>query len=594
MRGFMLRPQLNKYRKLIDYSGVWEFNVDPSAEGEQREWFKNFTGCFDIAVPGSWNEQLQEEGLLNYTGSAWYKKEFFLPDLNGEKYWLWIGSADYYAKIWLNGNFVCEHTGGFLPINLEITNFVRKDDNNRLIILVNNELTPETIPQGVHKQNFIDENRMREETFPAARFDFFPYGGIHRPVILYTTPADFISDVTVTSIVKSDSTAEVKVNTASAGTAGKIRARLIGNDDEIELTGIIKNNNSSLSFELDNCRLWSLSDPYLYDLVIELLNQDKPVDRYSLKIGVREVKVDGFKLLLNNKPVFLKGFGKHEDFPVTGKALNLSLLVKDFSILKWINANSFRTSHYPYAEEVLDLADKKGILVIDEVPAVSLDFRHVNEKTLINHKNSLKELIARDKNHPSVIAWALGNEPNLAGESEYHNGSGKKYWREIFEYAKTLDNTRPFTVPNCPRAGNEDPVYELSDFISLNRYYGWYENPGQIELGCKRMGDEMDFLAEKYRKPILVTEFGADTMAGYHSTDPSMFTEEYQSEFLKAYCELIESKDYTIGEHVWNFADFRTPQIFRRVVLNLKGVFTRTRDPKAAAFMLKKLWSQDK
>lgn len=318
------------------------------------------------------------------------------------------------------------------------------------------------------------------------------------------------------------------------------------------------------------------------------------IDEYTQEFGIREVKVEGNKLLLNNKSIFLKGFGKHEDFPILGKGLSLPLIVKDFSLLKWINANSFRTSHYPYAEEWLDYADREGILVIDEVPAVSLDFRKTTEQTLTNHKVFLQRLIDRDFNHPCVIMWATGNEPNLVGEESYYNGSGDKYWGEIYNYTKSLDSSRPITIPNCERAGIDDPVFNHSDVISLNRYYGWYENPGNLEIGLNRMEEEMDIIAEKYKKPIIVSEFGADTVSGLHSITDQMFTEEYQSKLLELYCKLIESKDYTVGEHVWNFADFKTPQHFRRVVNNLKGVFTRTRDPKQAAFTLKRIWAETK
>ena len=343
---------------------------------------------------------------------------------------------------------------------------------------------------------------------------------------------------------------------------------------------------------MKECKFWSIKNPYLYELKVMLLEQEDIVDEYSIRFGVREIKVEGNKLLLNNETVFLKGFGKHEDFPIIGKALNLPVLIKDFSLMKWINANSFRTSHYPYAEEWLDYADEHGFLVIDEVPAISLDFRKVTEKTLANHKEFLKKLIARDKNHPSVIMWAPGNEPNIVGEKSYYQGYGDRYWEEICNYTKSLDPTRPITVPNCQKGGTDDPVLKYSDVISLNRYYGWYENPGKLDEAIERFETEMDFIADKYNKPIIITEFGADTMPGFHSISDQMFTEEYQSNLIKRYCELIESKEYTVGEHVWNFADFKTPQHVKRVVLNLKGVFTRNRDPKLVAFTLKDIWSK--
>jgi beta-glucuronidase len=590
----MLRPQLNNFRFLFDQSGIWKFKLDPENIGEIKKWFNDFDSGIQVAVPGSWNEQIQENGSMDYLGSVWYSKNIFIPkSLSEQKIWLWIGSADYYCKVWLNGSLVCEHEGGFLPINFEITKTFEAGSVNKLVIKLNNELNSETIPQGVSKSNYIEENRRREETYPPARFDFFPYGGIQRPVYIYTTSQSFINDIRLRTFVGSGSKGivEVVVNSSSLGES-QVSCKLEGYGFSEQLKSVISNDKAEIVFNVNNCEFWSIDKPALYNLKVSLLNNLEIVDEYSLKVGIREIRLDGYKLLLNNKPVFLKGFGKHEDFPVIGRSLSNSILIKDFSLLKWINANSFRASHYPYAEEFLDIADEMGFLVIDEVPAVSLDFRHVTAKTLEAHKSMIKKLIDRDKNHPCVISWALGNEPNLAGEQEYHNGSGLNYWQEVFAFAKSLDSTRLFTVPNCPRAGFDDPVFKLSDYISLNRYYGWYEDPGQIKLGSERMEEEMEMLIKKYNKPIFVSEFGTDTVAGLHSISDQMFTEEYQAKFIEEYCKLIESKPYTIGEHVWNFADFRTPQIFRRVVNNLKGVFTRIREPKLAAFKLKEHWSK--
>jgi beta-glucuronidase len=303
--------------------------------------------------------------------------------------------------------------------------------------------------------------------------------------------------------------------------------------------------------------------------------------------------VEGDSLLLNGERVYLKGFGKHEDFAVAGKGLMLPVVVKDFQLMKWMNANSFRTSHYPYAEEIMAMADRQGFLVIDEVPAVSLDMRHTNDNTLASHKHFISRLIDRDSNHPSVIMWALGNEPNLVGEEGYCKGSGKKYWTEIFGYARSLDASRPLMVPNCQRAGVDDPVFELSDVLAINRYYGWYEYPGRLDHAIGVLDREIELLHAKYGKPLMMTEFGADTVPGMHSTSDQLFTEEYQEKLIERYIRLLRSKSFTVGEQVWNFADFRTPQHFRRVVLNLKGVFTRAREPKLAAFKLKSLWNDD-
>ncbi|MGD8780471.1 MAG: glycoside hydrolase family 2 TIM barrel-domain containing protein, partial [Ignavibacteria bacterium] len=414
---------------------------------------------------------------------------------------------------------------------------------------------------------------------------------IHRPVFIYTTPNQFINKVKVDTKVLKDQKGKVdlEIQTQNVKT-GQINIRLQG-DNEIYTTSVaITGNKCSISIEMEKCRYWSNKDPFLYELVIQLSIDDIVIDEYHLNVGVREIKVDGNKLLLNGEEIYLTGFGKHEDFWVVGKGLFVPLLVKDFAMMKWINCNSFRTSHYPYSDEIMDYADRKGFLVIDEVPAVSLDLRVSNYNTLQNHKEFMRKLIERDYNHPCVIMWAAGNEPNLVGAESYYDGRAKAYWKEVFDYTKTLDSTRPVTVPNCQRAGVDDPVFEFSDVMTINRYYGWYEHPGQLEKAIQYMEREMDTLVGKYNKPLMVTEFGADTLQGMHSTSDQMFSEEYQTKIITMYIELFRKKDYMVGEHIWNFADFRTPMHFRRVVLNLKGVFTRERLPKSVAFALKQIW----
>ncbi|MFA7420107.1 MAG: beta-glucuronidase [Melioribacteraceae bacterium] len=590
----MLLPIRNKFRSFIDISGFWNFKIDKRKIGEEEKWFNGFETETEIAVPGSWNEQLEELGLLHYIGTAWYLKKFFIPsEFSGKKIVLRFNSVDYNSRIWLNGKLLGENTQGFLPFEFDITDIVKPGEEAFLVASVNNELSDETIPQGITTEYYKKENRLREETFPPARFDFSPFGGIHRPVIIYTTPDEFITKIKVDTKIGSDSKGFVKISCfANSFSADNVEFEISDSNIKLSKVSSVYENSANTEIVIDECRYWSNKEPHLYDLNLRLRKGEEVIDSYHLQIGVREVRVTENKFYLNNEEVFFKGFGKHEDFAVIGKGLFLPQIVKDFELLKWINANSFRTSHYPYSDEIMHYADRKGILVIDEVPAVSLDFRHVNEKTLENHKYALTRLIERDYNHPCVVMWAAGNEPNLVGEKSYFDGRGRKYWKEVFEHLHSLDTSRPATVPNCTHAGTDDPVFEFSDVLSINRYYGWYEHPGDLEFGINRLSDELDLVHKKYNKPVFMTEFGADTIQGFHSTSLQMFTEEYQSEILKRYIELIESKDYSIGEHVWNFADFRTPLHFRRVILNLKGVFSRDRQPKLAAFTLKELWKK--
>ena len=591
----MLYPIRNKFRSYFELNDFWKFKVDRDKIGEKEKWYNGFQTDIEIAVPGSWNEQLEELGLLHYTGSVWYYKKIFLPEeYNKKRIVIRIGSADFNSKVWINGEFIGENNQGFLPFEFDITENVIPGTYCDLVIMVNNELNGETIPQGILSENYSEEGRLRDETFPLARFDFSPFGGINRPVVIYTTPIEYLDKIQVNTKIlsKENGLADIKVF-CSKNYCSDLRFEISDSQSTFLKTEKIQNQSAQTDIKINNCRFWSNHDPHLYNLNVKLLKEGNVIDEYTLPIGIREIKVIDNKLFLNNEEIYLKGFGKHEDYSVIGKGLFLPLIVKDFELMKWINANSFRTSHYPYAEEMIYYADRKGILVINEVPAVSLDFRFVNQKTLENHKESLRRLIERDNNHPSVIMWAPGNEPNLVGEPSYYDGSGKKYWGDIINYTRSLDGSRPITVPNCTRAGVDDPVFEFCDVISINRYYGWYEYPGKIEFAINILGKEMDVIYNKYKKPMMMTEFGVDTVSGLHSTSDQMFTEEYQAKFIEEYIKLFRSKNYMVGEHVWNFADFRTPQHFRRVVMNLKGVFSRDRLPKFAAFRLKELWRSE-
>lgn len=589
----MLYPIQNAFRETLQVDPIWKFRPDPHGEGESGKWYNGFDSDIEIAVPGSWNEQLEEIGLLHYVGLTWYASKVFLPQHFADKrVWLRVGSADFTSKMWVNGSFVGEGKFGFLPNDIEITDFVKLNEENLVVIAVSNELNDDSIPQGITAAHYTNENRIREETNPPTRFDFSPFGGIHRPVIVYSTPKTYLNGLRVDTRILDLSTGKVLIYPGIAGQWDSLSAEL--SDREGRIVSKLGPLKESVTHELivSNCQFWSNEDPYLYTLKVFVHFNRKTVDEYTLKIGVREIKVEGDRLLLNGREVFLRGFGKHEDFAVAGRGLFLPLVIKDFQMMKWINCNSFRTSHYPYAEEVLSYADEKGFLVIAEAPAVSLDLRHTTQRTLENHKEFIQRMVERDYNHPSIVIWAIGNEPNIVGDKGYYDGKGRKYWKDVFDFTRSLDDSRPITVPNCSQAGTDDPVFEFSDILSINRYYGWYEYPGNFELAMERLDREMEELHSRYKKPVLITEFGADSLPGSHSSSLQMFTEEYQARLIEEYISHIESKSYTIGEIVWNFADFRTPQHFRRVVLNLKGVFTRDREPKLSAFKLRQLWSR--
>lgn len=586
----MIRPQRNAFRDFIDLSGLWRIRFDPNDEGEELGWGAGISGSLPIAVPGSWNEQLAEAGYMNYVGAAWYQTQVFAPaHFAGRDVQLYFSSADYAADVWVNGCRVGGSVGKHLPF-IAAKNAFTPGATARVVVRVDNRLPEHGPTQRVNAQDYAAEGRVKDEYLPPVRFDFFPYGGLGRPVYLVSQPYAEISAVRVTP-KRDGSIGRFEVEVESDGIAG-LSVRISGLGVKVNARADTESGRvTTLKLDVPECPVWSPDSPALLDVQVFGLNEaGETLDEVSLRTGLRDVRVEGDTFLLNGKPIVLKGFGKHEDSPMRGRGLDLPQMVKDFQLLKWCGANSVRTSHYPYAEEFYDLADEMGILVIDEVMSINLDFRKVNEATIVAHKADLAALIERDYNHPCVIAWSLANEPGYLGESVYAENS-RSYWRHLFGFARQIDPHRPMTHANVSYAGLDDPAFDESDFLMINRYYGWYQAPGQLDRAIAMLNADFDALAKAHGKPIFVSEFGADALAGQHSTTPQLFTEDFQADFIEAYWRAIEAHPSVIGGHVWNFADFRTAQHSRRVVFNLKGVFTRERTPKKAAYKVRELWN---
>jgi len=590
----MLYPQINCCRTVLDLSGFWEIKIDSDNAGLKKGWSNGFDADAKIGVPGSWNEQLSEIGLMSYVGKIWYQYRLYIPTILAEnRYLLRFGSVDFEAKVWINGELAGSHKGGYLPFELDITELIKMQQENLIIISVDNTLDYETIPQGINAEDYFISKREREQNYPITVFDFYAYGGINRPVKLVSVNNYYLKEIKTESKISGE-TGILKVKTKFNQKLNMAKVEIILKNNGIEINRYeekLSQNEISCSLEISDCIFWSNENPHLYQLYFSLKDNENLLDEYTLDIGIREINVDGNNLLLNGKPIFLKGFGKHEDFPILGKGLSYPLIVKDFQLIKWLGANSFRTSHYPYAEEVMQMADQEGILVIDEIPAVSLNFKYITDKTFENHKKAISELISRDRNHPSVISWCIANEPGIWGEEEAISKMADTYWSKLTNHTKSLDNSRPITIPVCSKWGEKDLALKYSDFIAMNRYWGWYEIPGDIDRAGQFLKQELDKIYKIYKKPILVSEFGADAIEGEHATYPQMFSEEYQEMLICKYFEIIESLPFTVGEHIWNFADFRTAQHHRRVILNKKGIFNRQRQPKAAAFTIKKHWT---
>ncbi len=588
----MLYPVQNGVRNKLDLSGIWDFQIDPQGVGAQQRWAHGLPESRPIAVPGSWNEQYED--LFGYLDLAWYVKKAYIPSgWKGQRIFIRVGSAVYFGTIYVNGVEIGWHEGGHLPFAFEITDHVKWDEENAIAISVENVLKPERVPSG----NVPGSAMSMFASTPRTTYDFYPFAGIHRPVVLYSVPPTYIADITVvTEIAGADGVVKVKAQLSAAATChGKVR--LQGSGDSFSADLVFVDGVVEATLVVSNAHLWSDKDPYLYDLTVAT-----PDDAYSLKVGIRTITVEGSRILLNGKPVKLNGFGRHEDFIASGKGLNIPLIVKDYDLMRWTGANSYRTSHYPYSEEEMQIADREGFLIIDEIPAVSLQMADEanSPERLRMCLQQIEEMIARDKNHPAVVMWCVANEPMHAGvgvgaigesrqDIEEANLPGKRFLDTEITRARELDSTRPVTLVTV--MGGPQNWMENCDVICMNRYWGWYTLGGQLDIARMLLEGELDQVWGRFHKPIIMTEFGADTIPGYHGHPSVMWTEEYQADFIRFHLEVAEVREFVAGMQVWNFADFAAVQSIARVGgLNHKGVFTRTRTPKMAAHVLREFW----
>jgi beta-glucuronidase len=590
----MLRPQDTPTRETKRLDGIWSFTTDAAGAGRVEGWWRTtLPGAQRMPVPSSFNDVLVDPRVHDHVGDVWYQRTVFIPrGWAGQRVVLRFDAATHRATAWIGDTYVGEHEGGYTPFEVDVTEFVVPGEESRLTVVVNNELTWESIPPGIVE--VLPDGTRRQRQY----HDFFNYAGLHRSVWLYTTPHSHIAGLTVlTDIEERAGVIHYTVVVTDLG-AATVRARL----RDAEGAEVAAAFGAEGDIRVTAPELWGPGRGYLYDLEVELVDGDVLIDRYTLPLGIRTVRVEGTRFLINGEPFNFRGFGKHEDLNVHGRGHDDAAMLHDFALLAWIGANSFRTSHYPYAEEVLEQADRQGIVVIDETAAVGLNLgvgggmflggprttysdETISAATQLVHRRAIEELIERDKNHPCVVLWSLANEP------ESHTDAGRTYFEPLFAAARKADPSRPVGFVNMMFALPDTcTVTELADVVMINRYYGWYVEPGDLDAAERGLEAELQAWATTHGKPIIVTEYGADTMSGLHTTDASIWSEEYQVALLETYHRVFDRTEAVIGEHVWNFADFATGPSFMRVDGNKKGVFTRDRRPKMAAHDLRRRW----
>ena len=593
----LLYPCDSGSRRVVSLDGMWRFAFDPESKGVDSGWALHLPESITMPVPASFCDFFTDKESREYCGDFWYETDFFVPgEWEGKDIAVRFGSVTHRARIFVNGVEVTSHEGGFLPFDAAVTDIVRYNQFNHLAVLANNELSEIMLPAG--RTTTLSNGKKVATPY----FDFYNYAGIHRPVKLTALPKERVLDFSVVHTLNGNA-ADVAYTVTTNGEHNVCIDVFDGCEKVAHADG------KTGTLHIDNVKLWNVHAAYLYNFVIRITDGETVVDEYAEKIGIRTFEIKGGNFLLNGKPVYLRGFGKHEDADLRGRGLDLATVKRDYELMKWIGANCFRTSHYPYAEELYQMADEEGFLIIDEVPAVgfmesAMNFLAANQgngkkvgwfekettpQLLENHKAALIDMINRDKNHASVIAWSILNEPQCTSEGT------EAYFKTLFDLAHEIDpQKRPRTYAVVMMSlPHNSKGQQFADFISLNRYYGWYVMGGMSIVDAEAaFRKEMDgWRMALHGRPMIFTEYGADTMPSEHKLPSVMWSQEYQNEYLDMNHAVFDSYEFVKGELVWNFADFQTTEGIMRVNGNKKGIFTRQRQPKDAAFHFRARWT---
>jgi beta-glucuronidase len=541
-----------------DPEAYWSTDI-PANKTDRKE--HGYIDKYSLNVPGDWNSQ--DAKFLYYEGTVWYKKSFDadLPKEN-EKIFLYFGAVNYRADVYLNGKKLGMHVGGFTPFNFEIPASVLKAKDNYLIVKVDNK-------------RFADE-------IPTLNTDWWNYGGITRDVNLITVPKNFILDYSL-QLQKGSATAKDKTIDGWVKFNAPVSEDVTIEIPELKLKKklTVNGDSASFNFKLSKLQLWSPETPRLYQAVIS--SKD---DRIDDKIGFRTVEVQGKQILLNGKPIFLRGICIHEEIPQQGRRANskqdaLQLLGE----AKELNCNMVRLAHYPHNENMTRTADSLGILVWSEIP-VYWTIQFTNDTVLEKAKVQLNEMITRDHNRASIIIWSVGNETPV-------NAARTKFMSTLVQTAKQWDHTRLISAALETHTVNgvitiDDPLGEFTDIVSVNEYLGWY---GGLPSNCRTAKWDV-----KYSKPLFFSETGAEALGGFHGDSLTRWSEEYQEWYYKEQVEMMKRMpDNYVGMSPWILNDFRSPRRANPVYQegwNNKGLFDHQLNKKKAFYILKKYYDE--
>jgi beta-glucuronidase len=566
-------------REAIDLDGPWNWSVDPYRDGlsgflggEARPGNRRYEEIDTTATMRSDQKALYEydvdrspivhlpqsfvthsPDMRRYNGLVWYQRRFTAHPKPSQRAFLRFGAVDYHAYVYVNGKFVGEHKGGFTPFAFEVTNLLR-DGENRVTVGADSERTAAAVPPVVT--------------------DWENYGGITRPVSLVLVPSTYVDDAWVRLTRDGRIAASVKLDgPGAAGREVRVRIPALG----FALTGRTGADGAwaGTAPAPRKLRRWSPEDPALYDVLVEAGE-----DAWKDRIGFRTVEVRGQDILLNGRPIFLRGVNIHaEEFGVDPTraitpAAARALLTE---AKQGLHANFVRLAHYPHPDTMVRAADELGLLVWSEIPVYwQVDF--ANPATLERARAMQRESILRDRNRASIILWSVGNETPLSD-------ARIAFMRTLVADVRALDDTRLVTAAMyAGRQGNvetiDDPLAADLDVLSINTYNGWYtQDPLSSISGIE--------WRSRYAKPLIFSEFGADALAGYHDdpANPHKFSEEFQAEYYRQTLAMTAKVPFLRGLAPWILKDFRSPRRQHPIYQqgwNRKGLVSGTGTRKAA------------
>jgi len=522
-----------------------------------------------INLPHTWNNiDGQDGGNDYYRGRCFYFKDLDIPNLfEGQEVYLEFHGVNSSADVYLNGQHLARHDGGYSTFRVNITNAINKENN--LAVAVDNSPNRMVYPQ---------------------KADFTFYGGIYRDVnMIIVEKNHFCLNYYGSPSIKI--TPEMRGNSAIVrfeawATGGEaVRFTIPGVS---EVYAPVTDGKAEATTEISNVHLWDgLNDPHLYTATAELLQECKTVDKIQTKFGCRSFDFDKDKgFILNGKPYPLRGVSRHQDFKDVGNAITKEMQDNDMDIMLDIGANTIRLAHYQHDQYFYDLCDEKGMIIWAEIPYITEHLPEANENTV----SQLTELIVQNYNHPSIVSWGLSNEITAVG------GDREEIYEQhriLNDLAHKLDATRPTCMAHVFMLDIDSKLVMLPDIASYNLYYGWY-------LGELKDNDEFfDTFRAKYPDAIMgLSEYGADASPKLHTPKPEKgdYTEEYQAVYHEHMAKMIDERPYLWATHVWNMFDFAADGRDEggERGLNQKGLVSFDRKLRKDAFYVyKAYWSKE-